>query len=369
MNTTIETVIIGAGQAGLATGYHLQRQGRPFLILDAAGRVGDQWRRQWDTLKLYSPAKYDGLPGMPFPGDPWSFPGKDRVADYLEQYATHFKLPIRFHTRVTSVEADGDGGYVVGTSGGELHCRNVVVCTGTFGRTPNIPDFAGDLDPAILQMHSSEYRRPGQLREGPVLVVGGSHSGTDIAYEVAESHPTTLAGRDPGQIPLRIESRRAHLMFPALVFAWKHVVSRRTPIGRKAMQHIRFGGGPMLRVKRSDLAGRGVQRITARVSGVEDGRPVIAGRTHDVANVVWATGFRQVFDWIHLPIFGEDGWPKEYRGEVADAPGLFFCGLSFQFSFSSMLLAGAGRDADHIACKVVERARATSPAEQPSVVA
>jgi putative flavoprotein involved in K+ transport len=366
MDTTIETVIIGAGQAGLSTGYYLQRHDRPFVILDGAGRVGDQWRQQWDTLKLYSPTKYDSLPGLPFPGDPWSFPSKDQVADYLEQYATHFKLPIRFHTRVESLDSDGDEGYVVTTNQGIYRCQNVVVCTGTFGRTPNVPEFASDLDPSILQLHSSEYRRPGQLREGPILVVGGSHSGTDIAYETAQTRPTILAGRDCGQIPFRIESRRARMVFPMLVFAWRHILTRRTPIGRKEMQSIRFHGGPMIRVKRSDLAARGVQRITEQVTGVADGRPVIAGKQYDVANVVWATGFRQVFGWIHLPVLGEDGWPVEYRGVVKNAPGLFFCGLSFQFGFSSMVLPGVGRDAEFVAGEIAERVRRTGPVKQPT---
>jgi putative flavoprotein involved in K+ transport len=366
MDTTIETVIIGAGQAGLSTGYHLQRQDRPFVILDGAGRVGDQWRQQWDTLRLYSPAKYDGLPGLPFPGEPWSFPGKDQVADYLEQYANHFNLPIRFRTRVERLDGDGNGNYVVTTKQGSFRCRNVVVCTGTFGRTPSIPEFAADLDPSILQLHSSEYRRPAQLREGPVLVVGGSHSGTDIAYEAAQTHPTILAGRDCGQIPVRIESRPARVVFPVLVFAWKHVITRRTPIGRKEMQAIRFHGGPMLRVKRSDLASRGVERITERVTGVADGRPVIGGTAYDVANVVWATGFRQVFDWIRLPVIGDDGWPVEYRGVVTDSPGLFFCGLSFQFGFSSMVLPGIGRDAAFVADRIADRVRRTGPAKQPT---
>ena len=363
---TIETVIIGAGQAGLSTGYHLQKQGRPFVILDAAARVGDQWRQQWDTLKLYSPAKYDGLPGMKVPSAPWSFPTKDQVGDYLEQYAAQFKLPIRFHTRVASLEADGDGGYVVTTNQGEYRCQNVVVCTGPFGRTPNVPDFAADLDPRILQLHSSEYRRPGQLRPGKVLVVGASHSGADIAYEVAETHSTILAGRDCGQIPPRLDSRRMRVLFPALVFAWRHVLTRRTPIGRKEMNNVRFHGGPMLRVKRSDLAARNVERITSRVDGVKDGQPVIGETAYGVANVVWATGFRQVFDWIRLPILGEDGYPKEYRGVVDDAPGLFFCGLSFQFGFGSMVLPGVGRDAEYVAAKIAERVRRTPKVEQPA---
>ena len=355
MDTThIETVIIGAGQAGLATGYHLQRRGRPFVILDAGSRVGDHWRRQWDSLTLYSPAQYDSLPGLPFPAAKWSFPGKDQVGDYLESYADTFDLPVQLETRVTRLDPDGDG-YRVTTDRGTWHCDNVVVATGTFGRTPNLPDLAGQLDPSILQLHSSEYRRPGQLRDGPVLVVGASHSGCDIAYEVAEARPTILAGRDCGQIPPRLESPVMHLIFPVLLFAWRHVITRRTPIGRKEMAAIRHHGGPMLRVKRSDLAERGVERVTSRIEEVRDGLPVVDGTPREVGNVVWATGFRQAFDWIHLPVLGEDGWPREMRGVVAEADGLFFCGLSFQYAFSSMLLAGAGRDADLVAGRIAAR--------------
>lgn len=353
----VETVIIGAGQAGLATAYHLRRRGRDCLVLDRNRRVGDNWRQQWDSLRLYSPAKFDGLPGMPFPGEPWSFPGKDDVADYLEAYARRFDLPVRLGVRVERLGAGPDGeGYVVETGTGPIACDNVVVATGTFGRTPNVPDAARDLDPSILQLHSSEYRRPGQLREGPVLVVGGSHSGCDIAYEVAQTHPTTLVGRDPGEIPVPWGSRRLQVLFPVLLFLWRHVVTRRTPIGRKEMDEVRHHGGPMLRVKRADLAGRGVVRNESRVEGTRDGMPLLSdGTTVEVANVVWATGFHQSFDWIDLPVIGEDGWPREYRGVVDSSPGLFFCGLSFQYAFSSMLLPGVGRDADLVARKVSER--------------
>ncbi|HEX6151098.1 NAD(P)/FAD-dependent oxidoreductase [Nocardioides sp.] len=360
-DTYIETVIIGAGQAGLATGYHLRQQGRPFVILDAASRVGDNWRRQWDTLKLYSPAKYDRLPGLRFPAAPWSFPGKDQVGDYLETYARTFDLPVRLDTRVESLEAaalDGGGdGYRVTTDRGTWRCANVVVATGTLGRTPNIPSVADELDPSILQLHSSEYRRPGQLREGSVLVVGASHSGCDIAYEVAESRPTILAGRDCGQIPSRLDSPSMHVVFPILVFAWRHILTRSTPIGRKQMDEIRFHGGPMLRVQRADLAERKVERVTSRVEEARDGKPVVDGTPRDVATVVWATGFRQVFDWIRLPIFDENGWPREMRGVVADAPGLFFCGLSFQYAFASMVFAGVGRDSAYVADRIAQRSK------------
>jgi putative flavoprotein involved in K+ transport len=358
---SIETVIIGAGQAGLATGYHLRRRGRQFLIVDGNARIGDNWRAQWDTLRLYTPMKYDGLPGLPFPGEPWSYPGKDAVAEYLESYAAHFDLPVRTGARVDSLSRNDDGSYLVTTGPDQIRADNVVVATGTFGRTPNLPDFAVDLDPSIRQLHSSEYRRPAQLKDGTVLVVGASHSGTDIAYEVAATHPTILCGRDPGQIPVRLDSRAARVFFPVFLFVGRHVITRRTPIGRKEMDEIRLHGGPMLRVKRSDLARRGVERVPDRVTGVRDGRPVLGDRrVTDIGTVVWCTGFRQVFDWIKLPVIGADGWPEEMRGVVPAAPGLFFCGLSFQYAFSSMLLPGAGRDAAYVAGRIAARATRTA---------
>ena len=351
----IETAIIGAGQAGLATAYHLQRLGRPCLVLDANPHVGDNWRTQWDSLRLYTPAGYDGLPGLPFPGPRWSYPTKDQVAAYLTAYARRFALPVRTLSRVERLEA-ADGKYVLWLGNDRIVADNVVVATGTFGRTPRLPDFALDLDPSIRQLHSSEYRRAEQLKSGPVLVVGASHSGTDIAFEVASTHPTVLAGRDPGQVPVRLDHWSARVVLPAIGFLAKHVLTRRTPIGRKAIDEVRFHGLPMLRVKRSDLQARGVDRILGRVTGVQDGRPVVDGvGALDVANVVWCTGFRQVFDWIDLPIFGADGWPREMRGVVSAAPGLYFCGLAFQYAAASTVLPGVGRDAAYVAKQIDAR--------------
>lgn len=358
MSTSVETIIVGAGQAGLATAYHLSRHGRECLVLDANARVGDNWRQQWDSLRLYSPAKYDGLPGMPFPADPWHYPSKEETADFVESYARTFALPVQLGVRVVRVSADG-GGFLVETEHEQHRARNVVVATGTFGRTPHVPEFAGGLDPAILQIHSSQYRRPEQLPAGPVLVVGASHSGCDIAYELGAERPTVLAGRDCGQIPVPIESRRMHLLMPVLWFAWGHVANRRTPIGRRQVTHVRFHGGPALRVRRKDLAERGVERVTERVVGTSDGMPRLgSGRVLEVAGVVWATGFRQSFDWIDVPVFDDAGWPREDRGVVPEAPGLFFCGLSFQSSFRSMLIGGVGADAAYVADCVGKRAGA-----------
>ncbi len=361
----VETVIVGAGQAGLATGYHLQRQGRPFVILDGASRVGDGWRHQWDSLRLFSPAWADGLPGKPYPGPRWSFPTKDEFADYLEAYAAELGLPIRLDTHVVALNAardgaEADGRFVVTTDRGQLHADNVVVATGTFGRTPLVPDFADQLDPSILQLHSSEYRRPGDLPPGPVLVVGASHSGCDIAYELAETHPTILAGRDTGQIPVPFTSPRAKVVLPIMLFAFGHVLTRRTPIGRKAMEHFRFHGGPRLRVQARDLAEHGVEWVKGRVTGVEDGRPVLDGRgAVDVRTVIWCTGFRQRFTWIGLDILDERGWPRERSGVVDEVPGLYFMGLAFQSSARSTLIRGARDDAARVVKQIVGRAPST----------
>lgn len=364
----IETLIIGAGQAGLSTGYHLRRLGRPFLIIDRNERIGDNWRRHYDSLRLYTPAKYSGLPGLPFPAlGRWEYPTKDEVAGFLERYAVRWNLPVRLRTGVDRLTVRPGGGYLAHIGRDTITSRNVVVATGTFGRTPLIPGFAAELDPGTTQLHSSMYRSPAQLEPGPVLVVGASHSGTDIAYELAKSRPTILCGRDCGQIPLRWDSPGIKVALPILVFLWRHVVTRRTPIGRKAMHEVRRHGGPMLRVKRADLAARGVRRLTVRMTGVRDGRPELAdGTVLDVRTVVWATGFRQVYDWLELPVIGADGWPREYRG-VADAtPGLFFCGLSFQYAYSSMVFPGVGRDAEYVARRIAARAKQPDYVAEPA---
>ena len=345
----VDTLIIGAGQAGLSLGYHLRKAGRSCLIVDASTRVGDNWRSRWDSLRLYSPARNDGLPGMDFPARRWSFPTKDDVADFLEAYATKFELPVRGGIRVRRLAKSGEG-YLVDHDDGSFEANNVVVATGTFGRNPCVPGFAADLDPRIVQLHSSEYRNPAQLQDGPVLVVGASHSGSDIAYELAQDHHVILSGRDTGQIPVRLDSPAIRVAWPLVFFVFGHVLTRRTPMGRKMVDGERHHGAPFLRVKRSDLAAAGVERVLSRTTGARDGLPVLAdGRVLDVANVVWATGFVQDFSWIELPVTGDDGWPIEERGVVDSALGLYFTGLAFQSSMRSMLIGGAGADAEHVA--------------------
>jgi putative flavoprotein involved in K+ transport len=346
----VETVVIGAGQAGLSTGYHLADRGRDFVILDSYERVGDNWRCHWDSLRLYSPALAASLPGMKFPAPRTSYPTKDEMAGFLESYRSAYELPVRGGVRVSRVTMEGGRYSVTCTDGSSYSCDNVVVATGTFGRTPKVPAFAGELDPSIRQLHSSDYKRPSQLQPGGVLVVGASHSGGDIAYEAGSAgHPVVLSGPIHGQVPFRLEKRAAKVAFPVLYFLAQHVLTMRTPIGPKIRPEIRAHGGPRIRVKRADLARVGVDMAAARTVGVQDGRPVLDdGRTLDVTNIVWCTGFTQDFSWIDPKVTGDDGWPLERRGVVDAAPGLYFVGLAFQFAFSSMLVGGAGRDAAYV---------------------
>jgi putative flavoprotein involved in K+ transport len=281
------------------------------------------------------------------------------MADSLEAYSSTMQLPVQTGRVVERLArtAEGDG-YVVTAGGRRFAAAQVVVATGP-ERTPKRPDFAGQLDPAIRQMHSSEYRNPAQLQPGPVLVVGAGNSGADIALELARAHHVILSGKNPGTIPFRIESWRARLLLPLLWLVANHVLTLDTPIGRKMSPYVRSHGGPLVRVKPADLLAAGVERVLARTVGVRDGRPVLAdGRVVEAANVIWCTGFRLDFGWIDLPIFDADGWPAQDRGVVPAAPGLYFLGLPFQRSFGSMLIGGVGRDAAFIAKRVAARARA-----------
>jgi putative flavoprotein involved in K+ transport len=357
-----DTVIIGGGQAGLSAGHELARRGLPFVILEANARLGDTWRSRWASLRLYSPARFDSLPGMRFPARSDAYPTARQMGAYLESYAEKGRLPVLTGVRVDRLRRrdDGGDGFILESGNRRFEATQVIVATGAF-RQPRVPDFASELDPAIRQLHSSEYHDPTQLQDGPVLVVGASHSGADIALEAAVAgHETYLSGRIHGQMPVPLESRRGRFLFPIVVFVFKHVLTLRTPMGRRAAPRVRMGGGALLRVRRQDLDRGGVQRFEGRTEGTRDGKPMLAdGRVLDVTNVVWSTGFRPDFGWIDLPIVGDDGWPMQRRGVVPSVPGLYFLGLPFLYAYASMLVAGAGRDAAYIADRVAKRVKAS----------
>jgi putative flavoprotein involved in K+ transport len=348
-----ETVIIGGGQAGLSVGYHLKMQDRPFVILDANERIGDAWRKRWDSLRLFTPARYSGLPGWPYPAPRASYPTKDDVADYLEAYAARFDLPVRAGVEVDGLFREGNW-YVLVSGDRRFEANNVVVASGAY-QTPRVPTFASELDPGIVQLHSSDYRNPAQLREGGVLVVGAGNSGAEIAFEVSHTHPTWLSGRDTGHVPIRTGSMLDRLLTPPFWFVASRVLTMRTPIGRTFRPKLLTMAAPLERVRPKELAAAGIERVR-RTVGVRYGSQALGdGRVMEVSNVIWCTGFRPDFRWIDLPVFGEDGRPLHECDVVVGEPGLYFVGLFFLYAFTSSLIGGVGRDAEYIAKHIASR--------------
>jgi len=360
---TIDTVVIGGGQAGLSMGYHLARKGVRFTILEANQRIGDSWRQRWDSLRLFTPARFDGLNGMPFPGDANAFPTKDQMADYLEAYAARFSLPVRTGVRVDRVSRAGDGSLLVSAGPRQFQARNVVVAMADFQR-PRIPAFAAELDGSIGQFHSSLYRNVGQLRAGAVLIVGLGNSGAEIAREVVRAgHETYVSGTAGGELPFRIEGPAARLLLARLLFrgVFFRLLRLDTPFGRKAYAKVEGKATPLIRVKSRDLDADGVTRVP-RTEGVRDGLPLLEdGRALAVTNVIWSTGFEPGFSWIDLPVFDGHGKPVHTRGVCAAEPGLSFVGLHFLYAMSSSMIHGVGRDAEYLAEYIAGRPRAAKP--------
>jgi putative flavoprotein involved in K+ transport len=337
------TIIIGAGQAGLAAGYHLSIAGEDFVIIDVVRSVGDSWRQRWDSLRLFTPSQYDGLPGYPFPLLRGTYPSKDEMADYLEEYAVRFKLPVRLGEKVNRLSGIQPG-FELTTNKGILTCNRVIVATGT-NPQPRIPEFSKDIDESIYQIHSSQYINPDSLPSGKVLVVGAGTSGMEIAIELAGSRPTQISGHPTFHIPEPV------FRYAGRLYWWFacNILTASTPIGRKAKKSILKGGGPLVNVSVEDLIPAGVENVP-RVAGVKNGQPLLEdGRVADVSSIVWATGYKPDFSWIDLKITDENtGWPVTNRGVSPDIKGLYFMGMLFQYGLTSGLVGGVGRDAAYV---------------------
>jgi putative flavoprotein involved in K+ transport len=348
-------IVIGAGQAGLSMGYHLARRNIPFIILDGNRRIGDAWRNRWDSLRLFTPARFDGLAGRPFPAPPHTFPSKDEMADYLEDYATHFKLPVRLGTKVDWVSRQNDD-YLVAAGDQRFVAEHVVVAMANY-QVPRTPSFAPQLDKGIIQLHAHDYQNPAQIKAGDVLIVGAGNSGAEIAVELARHHKVWISGRDVGSIPFRIDSAMGRHFLASFVlrFMFHHVLTSNTPMGRSMRTKRIHEAAPLIRTQSRDLAALGIERVS-KMTGVQAGLPLLSdGRVLDVANVVWCTGFRSPSSWIDLPVFDKFGDPVHERGIVSGEPGLYFVGLHFLHAFSSVMIHGVGRDADHVAAKIASR--------------
>ncbi len=351
-----DVIVIGAGQAGLSVGYHLARQGLRFVILDGNARVGDSWRKRWDSLRLFTPARFDALVGLPFPAPANYFPTHDEMADYLEAYANKFALPVRVGARVESL-SKRHGRYVVRTGGRELFADQVVVAMASY-QQPKVPVLTSALGPDILQIHSSAYKNPEQLREGPVLVAGAGNSGAEIGIELAKrGRKVFMSGRDTGEVPFKLASFWGRWLFGPLLLrlVFHRLLTIKTPMGKKARPRMLGRGGPLIRTRQGDLHASGVERV-GRVVGSKDGLPLLEdGSVLEVSNVVWCTGFHPGFSWIELPIFDELGEPRHEGGVATTQDGLYFVGLHFLYSFSSTMIHGVGRDAARIVDALVSR--------------
>lgn len=350
---SFRTIVVGGGQAGLAAAYFLSRDGDDFVVLESGANIGETWRRRWDSLRLFTPSKYNALPGMPFPADDFYFPTKDEAADYLQSYAKRFDFPLLFNSPVESLTR-ADGLFTLVAGGKRFIAENVIVATGGY-QVPNVPPLARMLGPQIAQLHSSAYHNPRQTPDGNILVVGAGNSGAEISIELAlAGRNVWLSGRDVGRIPANeLGKFFGGRPYWALV---SRILSVDTPIGRKVREKAIRTGTPLIRLSARDIMDAGVVRCP-RVRGVQDGKPVLEdGKTLDVSGVVWATGYRPDYNWIQLPIFDDRGYPLHSRGVVPQAPGLYFVGLHFQTALTSALLGGVGRDARYVTDHLEARA-------------
>ena len=351
---TVDVIVVGAGQAGLAIGWYLARLGLRFQVLEASAELGQSWRSRWDSLTLFTPAQYDALPGMPFPAPADTYPTKEPVADYLRAYADAFRLPVRLNSRVTSLSRSGDG-FEVRTADETFSARRVVVATGPF-QVPFVPPAAGGLDSPVTQLHSADYRNPQALPDGPVLVVGGGNSGLQIAEELSASRRVDVSiGTSPPMLPQRLAGRD--------LFWWlTRLGLMRVPAESRLGRRVQARGEFVIGTSRRQLKRAGVT-FRPRLVGA-DGRTVrfADGSTLDVGVVVWATGYRSDYSWISVPGVVRNGRVAHRRG-VTDVPGLYFLGLSWQHTRGSALLGFLDEDARHIADRIAADRAATAPNE------
>jgi putative flavoprotein involved in K+ transport len=344
-----DVIVIGGGQAGLAIGYHLAQQGRRFTILDAGDGPAAAWRGRWDSLKLFTPARHDSLPGLPFPGDPDHYPTRDEVVAYLTDYAHRFRLPIEYSARVHAVRREDDG-YLVRVEDRTLVADRVVVATGPF-QTPRTPALAEQLDPAIVQLHSSAYRSPAQVPAGPVLIVGGGNTGYQIAEELSATHDVHLSvGTRQTPLPQRPFGRDIFTYLTATGLMDK---TRDSRLGRRLRDRETLIGSSPRAARRMGI------HLHRRTTGAA-GRSVTFhdGTSLVIATAIWATGFGLDHAWIDAPIFDANGTVEHKRG-VTRSPGLYFLGLPWQHTRGSALLGWVKDDAAHLAAHMNERTQGT----------
>ncbi|MFE5973537.1 flavin-containing monooxygenase [Streptomyces sp. NPDC056460] len=347
----VPVAVIGAGQSGLAVGYHLRQAGVECVLLDAGSEVGETWERRWDSLTLFTSAQFSGLPGLPFPGDGRHYPGKDEVAAYLRDYAERFDLPVLPDHRVLSVRRDGDG-YLLRTTRGECRAGQVVIATGAFG-IPRLPEFAAALSPDVATLHTSEYRSPARLAPGTVVVVGDGNSGRQIAAELSATHDVVLSCGEAVSPPL------PQTVVGRDMFWWMSVLGvMRLPVSMQAPD-------PVVGDRVPELVAAGAIRTAGRVVAAEGAELLVAdGERLKPSTVIWATGFRTDWSWLDPEMLDEDGQPRHTEG-VGAVPGSHYLGLYRMRTRGSALIGFVGHDAEHVATALVATARSRATTATP----
>jgi putative flavoprotein involved in K+ transport len=353
-SSDVEVAVVGAGQAGLAMGYLLRQQRRRFVILDRATSIGSAWHERWESLTLFTPRLYSALPGLPFPGDPDGYPTRDEVIAYLERYAETFELPIELNNEVKKLERSDDGRFRLEIEGRTIAAGQVVVATGPF-QTPYVPKLVEKLAGDVFQTHAVGYRRPDDVPEGTVLIVGGGNTGFQIAKELSATHKVVLSvGTRQKPLPQRVLGRDLFWWLTKAGILNKNIESR---LGRKLSARDTLIGSSPRELKRRygvELKPRGVD-ANGRTVRFEDGSEL------EVDGVIWATGYRPDYSWIKLPAFDDDGGLRHRRG-VTDVPGLFFLGLTWQYTRGSALIGWVRDDAEFIAERITEYQESKAPA-------
>jgi putative flavoprotein involved in K+ transport len=349
--TGSQTLVIGASQAGLAIGYQLHQRGLPFQIVDAGTEIGETWRKRWDSLRLFTAAQYNNLPGMDFPGARHTYPGKDEIADFLQAYAARFELPVRLNTRIARLTKN-NGSYLARAGDETLEAEQIVVATGPF-QVPFVPQIADDLDPAVPQIHSVDYRDPDSFPGEKTLVVGGANSGCQIALELSESRDIELAvGQRLPTLPQRRLGRDLWWWLSAIGVTRITVDSR---LGRRLSQRDVLIGGGLKELKRHGV------RIRPRAEGASGRTVTFAdGESSEFDSVIWATGFKTDHSWIDVPEAKDDGGKILHKRGVTPSPGLYMLGLTWMHTRTSALLGWVGEDAGFIAEQIAERSRSMS---------
>ena len=347
--SSYEVIVVGAGQAGLAVGYFLRRQGRRFVTLERASRIAPAWRERWDSLTLFTPRRYSALPGLPFPGDPDGYPTRDEVIAYLERYAETLELPIELNTielnsEVKRLGRGEDGRFHLEADGQTITADQVVVATGPF-QSPYVPKLAERLASGVFQTHAVGYHRADQVPAGTVLVVGGGNTGFQIAKELSASHKVVLSvGSRQKPLPQRLLGRDVFWWLTKARILDKNLESR---LGRKlSSRDTLIGSSPRTLEKRSGV------EIKPRLIDT-DGETVRFqdGSALEVQVVIWATGYRPDYSWIQVPVLNEGGRPRHRRG-VTDVRGLYFLGLTWQYTRGSALIGWVKDDAEFIAERI-----------------